>query len=210
MIILKQIAFPFIDHGYLGVSAQSVGAGPDDVMGSLRIGQRHDDGEILVFLHQDFADRDAVETGISKGSDPFRRHQPVRGRLKGVLEKINLIMHRSVSRGGHAGDGADHFGMIRPEHIGHGGGLYIRLALQGNRQEVIVLINALRFRRGRKLQGDRIADRMVVIRNPEIPGMLALLVFNAPVSLAMEGKCFFRRTPAVFGQPCPVRRGLML
>ena len=132
-------------------------------MGPLLIGQRLNDGEILAFLHQDLIDRDTVEPGVGEGGDAVRHHQPVYRRLKGVLEKINLIMHGSVGRGGQAGNGAERFGMIRPEYIGHGGRLDIGPAVQSDRQEVIVLVDALRRRDGLQLQGYRVADRMVVI-----------------------------------------------
>ena len=179
-------------------------------MGPLLIGQRHNGREILALLHTNLADWDAVETGIDEGDVAFRHHQPVFRRLKGIPEKINLIMHGGVCRDGQAGNGAERFGMICPEHIGHGGRLDIGMAVQFDRQEVIVLIYALRRCRSLQLQGHRITDRMIIIRDPEIPGMLALLVFNAPVPPGIEGKGLFRRAPAVFGQPGAVCRGLML
>ena len=119
-------------------------------------------------------------------------------------------MHRSIRRGGHAGNGTDRFRMIRPEHIGHGDGPDIGLAPYGDRQEVIILIHALRRRRGLQLQGDRFADGMVIIRDPEIPGMLSFLVFNAPVPPAVKWEGLFCRSPAVFRQPGAVCRRLML
>ena len=205
--VLIQIAFPFIHNGCLDVSTESVCAELDDVMGPLLIGQRHNGREILALLHTNLADWDAVETGIDEGDVAFRHHQPVFRRLKGIPEKINLIMHGGVCRDGQAGNGAERFGMICPEHIGHGGRLDIGMAAQFDRQEVIVLIYALRRCRSLQLQGHRITDRMIIIRDPEIPGMLALLVFNAPVPPGIEGKGLFRRAPAVLASQAPSAGG---
>ncbi len=131
-----------------------------------------------------------------------------------VIEQVQLVGNRGVGLGNKAGKRADGHVLIGREDICAANGLvaaeYVRVRLR----QIVVLIDdvavAIAVRCQVEVVGLKRGNGPVVVRDPEVAGVLALRVFQTPALARAVGEIGSFGAPAVLHQPCAVAFRLLM
>ena len=173
---------------------------------------RHGDDVALALAHGELvvvAEGEAVVAAVFVAGRDAAHQGAVFGGLGIVVEQVDVVGHGRIGHDRDARDGVEDAVVASGELVGGAPLVAAREIVGACLGEVVVLVGRRVFvRGGLEVKGLEALDAAVVVRDPEVAGVVAVFVGEAPA--AVVGEFLGLGAPAVLHEPGPVALGLVV